>query len=65
MIKTPNIQDIEVALKETSKIHRAALDGTLYTNIGRNADAKLYDFLCAIQELPIMVQNMGIVVGKA
>ncbi len=66
MFKTPdNIEEIEIALEETAKIHRAALDGTLYTNIGRNADAKLYDFLCSIQEVPIIVDNMGLVVGTA
>ena len=65
MINEPNIAEMEVAMKESCRIHRAALDQSLYTNIGKKNDAELYDFLCAIQEIPQMVDTWGIVVGHA
>jgi hypothetical protein len=64
-IQAPNIKEMETALRESTRIHRAALDQSLYTNIGKQNDAELYDFLCAIQEIPQMVDTWGIVVGHA
>ena len=64
-IQTPNIKEMEVALRESVRIHSAVLDQSLYTNIGKQNDAELYDFLCAIQEIPQMVDTWGIVVGHA
>ena len=64
-MEAPNIKEMEVAMRESARIHRAALDQSLYTNIGKQNDAELYDFLCAIQEIPQMVDTWGIVVGHA
>ena len=60
-----NINEMETALRESVRIHRAALDQSLYTNIGKKNDEQLYDFLCAILEIPDMVDTWGIVVGYA
>ena len=64
-IQAPNIKEMESALRESVRIHRAALDQSLYTNIGKKNDEQLYDFLCAILEIPDMVDTWGIVVGNA
>ena len=65
MYKEPNIAEMEVAMKESARIHRAALDQSLYTNIGKKNDAELYDFLCSMLEIPQMKETWGIVVGEA
>ena len=64
-MEAPNIKEMEVAMRESARIHRAALDQSLYTNIGKKNDEQLYDFLCAILEIPDMVDTWGIVVGYA
>jgi hypothetical protein len=61
----PNLAELELAARESNRIHKAALDQTLYTNIGKQNDAELYEFLCAVQEIPNMVDTWGIVVGYA
>jgi hypothetical protein len=60
-----NSAEMEEALRHTSSMHTAILDQTLYTNIGKNNDEKLYNFLCAMREIPQMVEYWGIVVGEA
>jgi|TARA_R110002020_G_scaffold281736_4_gene497458 hypothetical protein len=66
MIKnTPNLVEMEQAMQESARIHKAVLDQSIYTNIGKKNDAELYDFLCAVQEIPQMVDTWGIVIGYA
>jgi len=52
-------------MQESARIHKAALDQSLYTTIDKKNDEELYEFLCAIQEIPELVNTWGIVVGQA
>jgi hypothetical protein len=60
-----NLAEIELAMQESARIHKAALDQSLYTTIDKKNDEELYEFLCAIQEIPELVNTWGIVVGQA
>ena len=65
IVDKTNSVEIEKALQHTMSIHKGALDQTLYTNIGKKNDAKLYDFLCAMIEIPQMAEDWGLIVGEA
>lgn len=58
----PIEKEMKKAMRESAKVHKSALNESLYL---KGKDKHLYEFLCALHDIPEMVEDWGLIVGEA